>query len=71
MKFTMSVWRSFGMLCIALASCTTEQAYHSGQGWQHNECAKIVDRAEYERCMQSTNTSYADYKRQTKDGKQY
>ena len=71
MTLKTSAAHRFGMICIVLTSCTTEQAYNTGQGWQRNECNKIVDRAEYERCMQSTSTSYDDYKRQTRDGKQY
>jgi hypothetical protein len=54
---------------LALSGCTSQQTYYSAQAWQRNECGKIVDQGEYQRCMSKTNTSYDDYKRQTEDTK--
>jgi len=54
-------------LC-GLSGCTTEQAYSSAQGWQQNQCSKIPDKAEFDRCMSKANTSYESYKRQTEQG---
>jgi hypothetical protein len=48
-----------------LPACTAEQAYGSGQAWQRNQCARIPDKAEYDRCMGKADTSYDSYKRET------
>jgi len=48
-----------------LASCSSEQAYSAGQNWQRNQCARIPDRAEYDRCMVDASRSYDTYKRET------
>jgi hypothetical protein len=47
-----------------LASCSTQQLYHSVQGWQQQECRKLPDAAERQRCAASNATSYEDYRRQ-------
>ena len=54
---------------LAASGCTSQQAYYSGQAWQRNECNKIAEDGERERCMSRTNTPYEDYKRQTEDGR--
>jgi len=33
--------------------------------WQRNQCARVPDRAEYDRCMADANRSYHSYKRET------
>ena len=48
-----------------LQGCSTEQAYNSAQGWQQNQCSKIPDKAEFDRCMSRAGPSYDSYKRQT------
>jgi len=53
-------------LCCAallLPGCTAEQIYSSGQAWQRNQCVKILDQAEYERCMRDADMAYDEYKR--------
>jgi hypothetical protein len=52
-----------------LLGCSSQQLYNTGQAWQRNECSKIADAQERNRCMASTNTSYEDYKRQTEEVK--
>ena len=51
------------------AGCSARQAYNTGQAWQRNECNKIVDAAELQRCLRGTNTSYDDYQREVEDAK--
>jgi len=69
MKATTAIlWLAMAPLAIA-SGCTTEQAYNSAQAWQRNECNKIVDSIERERCLERTNTGYGDYKRQTESAK--
>ena len=53
----------------SLPGCSSQQLYNTGQAWQRNECNKIVDAQEWNRCMASSNTSYDDYKRQAQDTK--
>jgi len=52
-----------GLALPALSACTTEQIYASGQAWQRSQCAKIIDRWEYERCMRDADLAYDEYKR--------
>jgi uncharacterized membrane protein len=55
-------------LCLAaalLTACSAEQAYHSAQGWQQNQCMAIADKVEYDRCMSRPGTSYESYKKET------
>jgi hypothetical protein len=55
------------VLCLAglIHACSTQQLYGAGQAWQRQECNKIQDVQERNRCMASTQTSYEDYKRQS------
>jgi hypothetical protein len=48
-----------------LPGCTREQAYGTGQMWQRQECSRIPDRAEYDRCMRDAELSYDAYRRET------
>ena len=52
-----------------LSACTTEQAYYTAQGWKRNQCNKLPDKAEFDRCMSDTDTAYESYKRQAEPGK--
>lgn len=53
------------LVALCLSACTTEQAYNAAQGWQQNQCNKIPDKTEFDRCMNRASTSYESYKRQT------
>jgi hypothetical protein len=54
---------------VGLSGCSSQQLYGVGQDWQKNECNKIIDMQERNRCMSSTKTSYDDYKRQSEAAK--
>lgn len=56
------------LVAMLLSACTAEQAYGTAQAWQRNQCNKLPDKAEFDRCMSSTNTTYESYKRQTEPG---
>lgn len=56
-----------GIAILALSGCTTQQAYSAGQEWQRNQCNRMIDNAERNRCLEQMNTSYTDYKRQTEE----
>jgi hypothetical protein len=49
----------------ALSACTTEQGYNSAQGWQRNQCSRLLDRAELDRCMAQASVPYDTYKKDT------
>jgi hypothetical protein len=48
----------------ALPACSTRAVYQTVQGWQQQECRKLPDAAERQRCLNSTAASYDDYRRQ-------
>ena len=47
----------------ATAGCSSQQTYASGQAWQQNQCQKILDMQERERCLAPTRESYDSYQR--------
>jgi hypothetical protein len=56
----------FLILSIAcLSGCSSQQLYGVGQGWQRNECNRIIDLQERNRCTAGANKSYEEYKRQS------
>jgi hypothetical protein len=46
-----------------LAACSGRAVYQTVQGWQQQECRKLPDAAERQRCLGSTAASYDDYRR--------
>jgi len=57
------------LVALSLPACTAERVYGSAQAWQQNQCHKIPDKAEFDRCMSKANTPYDSYKRQTESGR--
>mgnify|MGYP000994987876 CR=1 FL=1 len=53
-----------------LAGCTSQQLYSVTQGWQHQECQRIADRDERQRCEKSSAMSYEQYRREREAAKQ-
>ena len=53
------------ILATCLAACSTQQAYGTAQEWQRNQCNRIPDKREYDRCMETSSTTYESYRRQT------
>jgi hypothetical protein len=49
---------------LALGGCGSRTLYHSVQGWQQQECRKINDHAERQRCLASHARSYDEYSRE-------
>ncbi len=47
------------------AGCTSEQIYNSAQGWRRNECYKLVDLAQRERCLKEADRPYDAYRAAT------
>jgi hypothetical protein len=50
---------------VAATGCTTQQLYTTGQSWQRNQCTRLVDQQERERCMANAGASYETYKKQS------
>ena len=46
---------------VALAGCSSQQLYATGQGWQKQDCQKILEREQRTRCEQSAAASYERY----------
>jgi hypothetical protein len=50
-------------LAVSLAyGCTSEQVYNSAQGWRRNECYKLADLAQRERCLKEADRPYDAYR---------
>jgi hypothetical protein len=52
-----------------LTGCSSQQLYGAGQAWQRNECQRMLDPRERERCLASTALSYEEYRRQAEEAK--
>lgn len=50
---------------LVLSACSSQQLYGAAQARQRNECNKISDSIERERCMEKANTSYDQYRRES------
>lgn len=70
MRFAHTTLGCVSLILLLLSGCTTQRAYYAGQEWQRNQCNKLVDPNERERCLSKTDMSYEDYKRETDAAKQ-
>ena len=57
------------LFALFLPACTAEQAYDTAQAYQRNQCGRLPDKAEFDRCMSGASTTYDSYKRQTEPEK--
>ena len=53
---------TFVIVMTAVSGCSWQQAYSSAQGWQRNQCNRVVDQTERERCLSNTSMSYDEYR---------
>ena len=49
----------------AAAGCTSQQRYESGQGYQRNQCERLPDMGERQRCLEKANMSYEEYRKES------
>jgi hypothetical protein len=49
-----------------LPGCSSQQMYASGQSYQRNQCERLPDMGERQRCLEKANMSYEEYKKETK-----
>jgi hypothetical protein len=61
------VARAAGLLLAAAMAtgCSSEQIYNAAAGWRRNECYKIADLDQRERCMKEADRPYDAYRPQT------
>jgi hypothetical protein len=52
------------MAVLGLGACSTQQWYGAGQAWQHGECQREVNEADYRRCVANANVRYQEYVRE-------
>ena len=50
---------------VTATGCAAQQLYSTGQSWQRNQCTRLVDQLERERCMANAGASYETYKKQS------
>lgn len=59
--------RTAGLLLAAAltAGCSAEQVYNAAAGWRRNECYKIADLEQRERCLKEADRPYDAYRAAT------
>jgi hypothetical protein len=59
------------LILLAASGCTSRQLYDTGQSYQRNQCERLLDQTERQRCLERANTTYDDYKQESerKSGK--
>ncbi|MGB5539552.1 MAG: hypothetical protein WBO37_05650 [Gammaproteobacteria bacterium] len=50
-------------ISLVVSGCAASLVYDSGRGWKQQECQKIPDRQERQRCLQSSAMTYEEYRR--------
>jgi hypothetical protein len=51
------------LITLAVSGCAASLVYDSGRSWKQQECHKIPDSQERQRCLQSTAMTYEQYRR--------
>ena len=54
-----------GIALLLLTGCSRQQAFLAAQGWQRNQCYRLPEQTDRERCLAKASMSYDDYKRNT------
>ncbi len=68
LRLTVMIGGATAILSVA-SGCSWQQAYSAAQGWQRNQCYRLVEQTERERCLNNTNMPYEDYRRQSEGAK--
>ncbi|MDH3210544.1 MAG: hypothetical protein OEL91_09240 [Burkholderiaceae bacterium] len=58
---------SITIAACGLAGCSSWRAYATGQAWQRNECNKLIDRQERQRCVAEVDATYEEYQRDAEE----
>jgi hypothetical protein len=51
------------LVTLAVSGCAASLVYDSGRSWKQQECYKIPDQYERQRCLQSAAMSYDEYRK--------
>jgi hypothetical protein len=49
----------------AVSACTPQQRYATGQNYQRNQCERLPDMGERQRCLEKANMSYEEYRKES------
>lgn len=49
--------------CLLMGGCSSQQAYNAGQAWRQNECNKLTNMADRQRCMKEAGQPYDVYQK--------
>jgi hypothetical protein len=52
----------------AVSGCTSQQMYATGQSYQRNQCERLPDMGERQRCLEKASMSHEEYQRETQSG---
>ncbi len=52
------------VVLLAIAGCSAQQRFETGQAAARNECGRIVDKAEYDKCMARAGQSWEALQRE-------
>lgn len=66
-----AAWRALlgALAAAALAGCSPQQWYVSGQTWQRQACDRMVEGRERERCLERAGQPYDAYRRSVEAAK--
>jgi hypothetical protein len=53
---------ALAVIVTAMPGCSWQVAYSSAQGWQRNQCNRLVDQTERERCAASASMPYDEFR---------
>lgn len=66
MKQAVVIWL-FALSLATLAGCSSKELYKTGQAWQENQCFRIDDIQERNRCLSNASVSHEQYKQQVRE----
>lgn len=47
------------------AGCSARQAYETGQAWQRNECLRLPDAQDRQRCLERVRMDFDQYQKES------
>ncbi len=50
-------------ISLAVSGCAASLVYDTGRSWKQQECYKLTDQYERQRCLQSSAMTYEEYRR--------
>jgi hypothetical protein len=53
------------LIVLGAAGCTAQQRYATGQNYQRNQCERLPDMGERQRCLEKANMSYEEYRKES------